>query len=210
MWVPARRQSLRGRRETVLPIGQVRPQYWGWYSSSGTIMIGSCCRAPCTGGYPVAEEVVVKGIASHPDPSTEVSQTEVGGAPPRRIRVLVVDDHSILRRGIRTMLTGLDDIEWVGDAEDGAQAIGEVARLSPDVVLMDLSMPALDGSSATAIITAQHPGVKVLVLTGYTDATRIRAALDAGAVGVINKDGDSRTVLDAIRNACAIGPGPAP
>ena len=145
------------------------------------------------------------GIASHPDPAEEVRPT-----PPRPIRVLVVDDHPIVRRGIRTVLRGCEDVEWVGEAEDGALAIREVARVLPDVVLMDLSMPGIDGSSATASITAQHPPVRVLMLTGHNDATRLRAALEAGAVGVIGKDGDPRTVLDGIRNAFAAGLGSAP
>jgi NarL family two-component system response regulator LiaR len=134
------------------------------------------------------------------------------GAQPA-IRVLVVDDHPIVRRGIRAMLLGAPGIEWVGEAEDGLDAIREIARVQPDVVLMDLLMPGMDGSRATEAITREHPDVRVLVLTSVTDPESLAAAEAAGAVGIIGKDGNSDAVISGIRAASAWSgpatPGPA-
>ena len=124
-----------------------------------------------------------------------------GAQPP--IRVLVVDDHPIVRRGIRAILLGAPGIEWVGEAEDGSDAIREIARVQPDVVLMDLLMPGMDGSAATEAITREHPHVRVLVLTSEIDPERLAAAEAAGAVGIIGKDGDCEAVISGIRQASA-------
>lgn len=117
------------------------------------------------------------------------------------IRVLVVDDHPVVRGGLVAMLDGQDDIVVVGTAEDGRQAVAAVIADPPDVVLMDLRMPRLDGAGATERIAVSHPGVRVLVLTTYdTDADIVRA-VGAGASGYLLKDAPLSTLLDAIRAA---------
>lgn len=121
-------------------------------------------------------------------------------ATQRVIRVLVVDDHKAIRDGIRMFLAPISDIEWVGEAVDGLEATREVARTRPDVVLMDLVMPGVDGVSATSSITKDYPGVRVLLLTSSTDRYCVKAALAAGAVGFLTKDGDPQTVVQGIRS----------
>lgn len=138
-----------------------------------------------------------------PDPRGELGRragTRDAGAPRRPIRVLVVDDHGLLRDAIRTLLEAVPDIEWVGEAQDGAEAIEQVARTRPDVVLMDLAMPGVNGLTATEFIRRDHRAVRVLVLTSYTDAMHVRAARDAGASGFLSKDGDPATIVESIRS----------
>lgn len=115
------------------------------------------------------------------------------------IRVVVVDDHAVIRAGLQQLLAGTPDIEVVGQAENGREALDVVRRLRPDVVLMDLQMPDVDGVAATRMIMAEQLGVDVLVLTSYSDSERIVAALDAGAVGYLLKDADPDDVLQGIR-----------
>jgi DNA-binding NarL/FixJ family response regulator len=122
------------------------------------------------------------------------------GPSPPQIRVLVVDDHGLLRDSIRILLRGVPDMEWVGEACDGAEAIDQVVRTRPDIVLMDLAMPGVDGLTATEYITRDHPDVRVLVLTSFTDAMHLRAAQDAGASGFLSKDGDPATIVAGIRS----------
>ncbi len=119
------------------------------------------------------------------------------------IRVLVVDDNALLRDSIRTLLEDVPDIEWVGEAWDGAEAIDQVVGTRPDVVLMDLVMPGVDGLTATEYITRDHPAVRVLVLTSFADAMHRRAAQDAGASGFLGKDGDPATIVAGIRSVVA-------
>lgn len=115
------------------------------------------------------------------------------------IRVVLVDDHAVIRAGLAQLLAGTEDIEVVGQAHNGAGAL-EVARdLAPDVVLMDLQMPGVDGVTATRNIKAAGLSADVLVLTSYSDSERIVAALDAGAVGYLLKDADPDDVLQGIR-----------
>jgi DNA-binding NarL/FixJ family response regulator len=116
-----------------------------------------------------------------------------------RIRVVLVDDHAVIRAGLRQLLGGTDDIEVIGEAENGAQALTVVRELRPDVVLMDLQMPGVDGVTATRNIMAEKLDVDVLVLTSYSDGERIVGALDAGAVGYLLKDADPEHILDGIR-----------
>ena len=115
------------------------------------------------------------------------------------IRVLVVDDHPVLRSGLEQLVSGADDMEVVGTAADGAAALERVKETAPDVVLMDLQMPGVDGVTATRTILAETTGSQVLVLTSFSDGERIVAALDAGAVGYLLKDADPDDVLDGIR-----------
>ena len=117
------------------------------------------------------------------------------------IRVLVVDDHPVVRSGLEGMLEVEEDLEVVGSAADGAEALVQVARLAPDVVLMDLRMPGLDGAAATGRISAEHPGTRVLVLTTYdTDADIVRA-VSAGASGYLLKDTPRAQLVEAVRAA---------
>jgi len=119
-------------------------------------------------------------------------------APP--IRVAVVDDHPLVRQSIRALLSGELDMEWVGEASDGAEAVELVARTEPDIVLMDLSMPRTDGLTATEQITSSASTARVLVLTTSVDPSRFRRSLDAGAAGVLDKDGNPASLLAGIRD----------
>jgi DNA-binding NarL/FixJ family response regulator len=117
------------------------------------------------------------------------------------IRVLLVDDHAVVRRGLHGFLELLDDITIVGEADNGQKAV-EVARsVHPDVVLMDLLMPELDGIAATATIKAEMPDIEVVALTSFVEEARVTAALEAGASGFILKDAEADDVADAIRAA---------
>lgn len=115
------------------------------------------------------------------------------------ITVVVADDQTIVREGLTTVLSLLPDIEVVGEARDGAEAVELVHRFAPDVVLMDLRMPVLDGVAATAAITAEQSATAVLVLTTYADDESIAGALRAGARGYLTKDAGRREIATAIR-----------
>jgi DNA-binding NarL/FixJ family response regulator len=117
----------------------------------------------------------------------------------RKIRVLVVDDHVVVRSGLEQLLATTDDIELAGTASNGNEAIDAVERLHPDVVLMDLSMPELDGVEATRRISVEHPSSRVLVLTSFSDQTRILDALSAGADGYLLKHAEPDDIAEAIR-----------
>jgi DNA-binding NarL/FixJ family response regulator len=119
------------------------------------------------------------------------------------IRVLVVDDQAIVRDGLVTLLGLLPDVEVVGEATDGAQALDLVGDAAPDVVLMDLRMPVLDGTAATARLRTEHPEVAVLVLTTYGDDASIAGALAAGARGYLTKDAGRTELAAAVRAAAA-------
>ncbi|WP_308468836.1 response regulator transcription factor [Rathayibacter soli] len=116
-----------------------------------------------------------------------------------RIRVLVADDQAIIRDGLVTVLGLLPDMLVVGEAADGEEACTLVGEQTPDVVLMDLRMPVLDGAAATARIVLEHPGVAVLVLTTFADDASIMGALRAGARGYLTKDAGRAEVAAAIR-----------
>jgi DNA-binding NarL/FixJ family response regulator len=117
------------------------------------------------------------------------------------IRVVVVDDHPVVRGGVVGWLDAQPDLSVVAQASDGAEALAMVAATSPDVVLMDLRMPGMDGVTATERLAAAHPGVRVLVLTTYdTDADIVRA-VEAGATGYLLKDVPLPQLADAVRAA---------
>ena len=116
------------------------------------------------------------------------------------IDVLLVDDHALLREGLRTLVDAAPDLRVVGSAGDGLAALELVASAAPHVVVMDLSMPTMDGVTATRWITAEHPGVQVLVLTSFSDGERVLDALDAGAAGYILKDAEPTELIAAIRS----------
>jgi len=122
---------------------------------------------------------------------------------PARIRVLLADDHAVVRRGLRGFFELLDDIEIVGEAADGREAVEAVETLGPDVVLMDLLMPVMDGIAATGEIKRRFPDVEVVALTSFIEEERVTAALEAGASGYLLKDADADDVAVAVRRAHA-------
>ena len=117
------------------------------------------------------------------------------------IRVAIVDDHAVVRAGLEQVIALADDIELVGSGTDGADAEEIVGRHEPDVVLMDLSMPGLDGIEATKRVLEARPETNVLVLTSFSDRDRILQVLDAGARGYLLKDAEPDELLRAIRAA---------
>lgn len=123
------------------------------------------------------------------------------------IRVVLADDHAVVRRGLAGLLEAAPDIEVVGVAKDGSEAVELVRAHRPDVAVMDLQMPVLDGVEATRAIVAAQTGTEVLVLTSFSDHARIDAAIEAGAVGYLLKDAEPEALLDGIR-AVARGESP--
>jgi DNA-binding NarL/FixJ family response regulator len=126
------------------------------------------------------------------------------------IRVLIAEDHAMVRAGLTELLGNRDDIEVVGEAVDGAEAVERATELAPDVVLMDLSMPGVDGIEATRRIAAEVPDAHVVVLTSFSDRERILQAIDAGAVGYLLKDLEPaelhRGILAAARGESPLAP----
>ncbi|MET8979374.1 response regulator transcription factor [Streptomyces sp. NPDC004539] len=122
------------------------------------------------------------------------------------MRVMIVDDHAVVRRGIRAYLEALGEFQVVAEATDGRQALDRLREMSthgrlPDVVLIDLLMPGMDGAEATARITRDHPDVKVVVLTGFGEMERVHTALAGGASGYLLKDAEPDEVVAALRAA---------
>jgi len=121
------------------------------------------------------------------------------------IRVLLVDDHPVVRRGLTDLLRGVGDVEVVAAVEDGADAASAVLEHRPDVVLMDLSMPRMDGTTATRDVVAVAPETRVVVLTSFAEADQVTGALEAGAVGYLLKDSEPEDLIRGIRDAAAGG-----
>jgi two-component system, NarL family, response regulator LiaR len=119
------------------------------------------------------------------------------------IRVLIVDDHSVVREGLRTFLALQEGIEVVGEAADGHEAIERAVTLSPDVVLMDLVMPRVDGVKAMRALHQRLPGTRVIVLTSFLDDDRLMPAVQAGAAGYLLKDVEPAELARAVRTAHA-------
>jgi len=133
-----------------------------------------------------------------------MTMDQPGNSPP--IRVFVVDDHAVVRRGMRAFFDMLTDTEVVGEAADGQAALDKLAEMAvlddlPDVVLMDLVMPRLDGLAATAAIKQRYPSVEVVMLTSFSEAERVHLALEAGAAGYLLKDAEADEVGAAVRAA---------
>ena len=124
-------------------------------------------------------------------------------SPPDRIRVLLVDDHAVVRTGLRTFFDLLADIEVVGEAADGSEGVAMARRLKPDVVLMDLLMPNMDGVTAIGRIKTEDPEIEVVAMTSFIEEEKVTAALEAGATGYLLKDASADEVAAAIRAAVA-------
>jgi NarL family two-component system response regulator LiaR len=122
---------------------------------------------------------------------------------PEPIRVLVVDDHAVVRQGLRGLLELQEGIEVAGDAADGDQGVDAATRLRPDVVLMDLVMPALDGVAAMRLLRERLPETRVIVLTSFLDDDKLLPALRAGAAGYLLKNAEPQEVVRAVRAAHA-------
>lgn len=116
-----------------------------------------------------------------------------------KIRIVVADDHPIVRRGLRTLLKTQNDMELVGEAENGAKAVELVNALQPDIVIMDLQMPVQDGMSAIRELNQAKSATRVVVLTSFPDDDRVFAAIKAGATGLLLKDSAPKDLLDSIR-----------
>jgi DNA-binding NarL/FixJ family response regulator len=119
------------------------------------------------------------------------------------IGVLLVDDHPLVRAGLSTLIDAADDMTVVGEAANGAEAVRACSRVGADVVLMDLSMPVLDGVAATRQLLVDNPTVRVVVLSSFSDRARVRDAISAGAVGYVLKDAGPDEVIAAVRSAAA-------
>jgi NarL family two-component system response regulator LiaR len=122
---------------------------------------------------------------------------------PARIRVLIVDDHSVVRMGLRVFLDLQPDIEVVGEAADGSEGVAMARRLEPDVILMDLLMPNMDGITAIGRIKAERPETEVVTMTSFIEEDKVTAALEAGASGYVLKDAEAEEVAAAVRAAFA-------
>ena len=121
----------------------------------------------------------------------------------KKIKIMLVDDHAIVRMGLASILGTKKDLEVVGDAEDGAAAVRKAQKLHPDVVLMDIVMPEMDGAMATAEIRRLLPNTRVLILTSFGEADGIAHALNAGASGALMKNIDYSELVEAIRSVAA-------
>jgi NarL family two-component system response regulator LiaR len=117
------------------------------------------------------------------------------------IRVMLVDDHAMVRRGLATFLKVYDDLELVGEAANGEAALQLCARVSPDVILMDMVMPGLDGVSTTRLIRSKYPSVQVIALTSFKEEKLVQDALQAGAISYLLKDISAEKLAGAIRAA---------
>jgi len=116
-----------------------------------------------------------------------------------RIKILIADDHPLMRQGLATLLDIDPSLQIVGDAKNGAEAVEKTSELKPDVIVMDLSMPVMDGVEATRRIREVNPGTKVLILTTYGSSADIAHAIDAGASGALVKDAEYDRLISAIR-----------
>lgn len=123
--------------------------------------------------------------------------------PSNPIRVMLVDDHAMVRRGLATFLMAFDDLEVAGEAENGQQALDLCAEVNPDVILMDMKMPDMDGAIVTRTLREQHPQIQIIALTSFKEMELIKNALDAGAISYLLKDVSADEIARAIRSAHA-------
>jgi NarL family two-component system response regulator LiaR len=129
---------------------------------------------------------------------------------PRHIRVLIVDDHAVVRSGLAAFLKAFDDLELVGEAANGKDAVHLCSQVRPDVVLMDVMMPGMDGAATTHAIRQQYPRIQIIALTSFRDGELVQAVLQAGAIGYLLKNVTADELADAIRAAHAGRPTLAP
>jgi NarL family two-component system response regulator LiaR len=129
---------------------------------------------------------------------------------PKPIQVLVVDDHPVVRDGLKSMFLVFDDLELVGEADNGRAALAFCHQKSPDVILMDVLMPVMDGIDATRAILEQHPQVKIIMLTSYPEDNLVQKSLEAGAIGYMLKNAPIDALATAVRSAYAGRPTLAP
>ena len=122
---------------------------------------------------------------------------------PAPIRVLIVDDHAVVRMGLKMFFDHQSDIEVVGEAADGSEGVAMARRLEPDVVLMDLLMPTMDGVTAIGRIKAERPEIEIVTMTSFIEEEKVTAALEAGASGYVLKDAEAEEVASAVRAAYA-------
>lgn len=120
-----------------------------------------------------------------------------------KIRVMIVDDHEMVRTGLRVLLSTSEDVEVVGEANSGQAAVQRYAELHPDVVLMDLVMPGMDGVTAIETIRGQYPQARIVALTSYHDSDLVHGALKAGAVGYLLKNVSMHELVDAVKDTYA-------
>ncbi|MGL4650276.1 MAG: response regulator, partial [Caldilineaceae bacterium] len=144
-------------------------------------------------------------------------QINAGGRPgaprppaPRSIRVMLVDDHAVVRSGLMAFLLAFEDLHLVGEASDGEEAVRLATRLQPDVVLMDLKMPRMDGAAATRLLRENNPHIQVIALTSFKEEEMIQDVLRAGAIGYLLKNVAADELADAVRAAFAGRPTLAP
>jgi len=135
--------------------------------------------------------------------STIHNQDPTNEIPPSRIRVMLVDDHAVVRSGLSAFLMAYDDLELVAEARGGEEAVRLCEQANPDVVLMDLVMPGMDGATATALIREKCPQIQVIALTSFKEQELVQGALQAGAIGYLLKDVSADELADAIRSAAA-------
>ena len=121
----------------------------------------------------------------------------------RHIRLVIVDDHRVVRSGLSAFLLAFDDLKLVGEASGGEEAVRVCSDVKPDVVLMDLAMPGMDGIAATRVIRELCPKTQVIALTSFGDQERVQAALKAGAIGYLLKDVSDVELVAVVRNAAA-------
>ena len=129
---------------------------------------------------------------------------------PRLIKVMIVDDHPIVRDGLKSMLLAFDDLKLVGEAGDGNEALAQCGQTQPDVILMDMVMPGMDGIAATRAILELYPQMKIIMLTSFVEDSVVQNALEAGAIGYLLKNVAINTLADAIRSADAGQPALSP
>lgn len=118
-------------------------------------------------------------------------------------RIIIADDHLVVRMGMTSVISFEKDMSIVGEAETGLDAVRKARQLKPDVIIMDLMMPEMNGASATAAILRESPQTKIIILTSFTGAPEVRQAVDAGAVAVLDKDSSQDVIISAIRDAVA-------
>lgn len=128
----------------------------------------------------------------------------------RPIKVMIVDDHPVVRDGMKNMFLVFDDLELIGEADNGSGALALCRQNTPDVILMDILMPVMDGIAATRAIHEQYPQVKIVMLTSYPEDNLVQQSLEAGAIGYMLKNAPIDTLADAVRSAYAGQPALAP